>query len=291
MAERIFNKGTELGLSRRGSSDTVANPARSELFPVQLFQPQPDLVRANTAVRRLVKNVQTLHRTTDSQARRKAAEEMLSRTAEIASALENTRLGMVAVLAKVLSKLLAASSRNSDAINLCTLRSITRAIDLISGTLPKSKVTLPDGVAYRVLVVDDDLVCRRALSMSLCVEQLEIEVCGSGSAALDILRDQKFDAVFTDIMMPDLDGFGMVKKMRTLPHHCCTPVVYVTALSDYQTRVASVLSGGCELIVKPFNPSEMVVKALTTCLQERLENNHPKDERCQELRPGIPVMV
>jgi DNA-binding response OmpR family regulator len=86
----------------------------------------------------------------------------------------------------------------------------------------------------------------------------------------------------------------MVKKMRTLPHHCCTPVVYVTALSDYQTRVASVLSGGCELIVKPFNPSEMVVKALTTCLQEsikRLENNHPKDERCQELRPGIPVMV
>lgn len=274
--ERLFNKGSEVGLSRERASKAVFNSTKGELVAGSRpagFEPlgEPDVRRATAAVRRLVKSTQTLQRAATAPERRISADEMRAHTAEIITALQNTRLGIFAVLAKSLAKLLTVLCRDPDAINPSTLRSITRAIDLVAGTLTRPGLNLPKGRAYRILVVDDDQVCRRALSMALFAEQLKIEVCESGSTALEILRNEKFDAVFTDIMMPDLDGFGMVKKMRDLPGHDCTPVVYVTALDDYQTRVTSVLTGGCELIVKPFKPSEMAVKALTIGLQESIK--------------------
>lgn len=290
-SERLFNKGTELGSGRRGFPEPATNSTKGQGLGgarphnVPSRRAEPDTKRANTAVRHLAIEVRALQKATNLKDRQTTSEHMQVRAAEILSALEGTRLGMVAVLAKALGKLFNALSRHGDPVHLSTLRTITRALDLISATLPKRGLDLPQDGVYRVLVVDDDLVCLRALSMALRVEQLKIEVCAKASAALGILEQRNFHVVFTDIMMPGVDGFGMVKQMRELPGHGGTPVVYVTALGDYQTRVTSVLSGGCDLIVKPFNPSEMVVKALTIGLQESVER-WENDRRTTPVAPS-----
>jgi PAS domain S-box-containing protein len=107
--------------------------------------------------------------------------------------------------------------------------------------------------------------------MALNTPHLRLNVCENATAALGLLKDSSFEVVFTDIMMPGIDGFGMVAQMRKLPGHARTPVVYVTALSDFETRAKSVLSGGCDIIAKPFSASEVVIKALTIGLKHRLD--------------------
>ncbi|HKI68114.1 MAG TPA: response regulator, partial [Verrucomicrobiae bacterium] len=76
-----------------------------------------------------------------------------------------------------------------------------------------------------------------------------------------------YDLVFLDIVMPGLDGLALCEKMRLLPLHKRTPVIFLTSLKDFKTRYRSVLSGGNDLITKPIMPTELCVKAITQLLK------------------------
>ena len=71
--------------------------------------------------------------------------------------------------------------------------------------------------------------------------------------------------------MPGMDGFELCTRLRNLPAHRKTPVVFVTSLSDFETRTSSTMSGGNDFIAKPFLFIELAVKALIFVLRGKIE--------------------
>ena len=82
-------------------------------------------------------------------------------------------------------------------------------------------------------------------------------------------RTNRSTVTFSDIMMPEMDGFEFTTRLRELPNHTTTPVVFVTALGDFGTRAQSIMNGGCDLVAKPFTPAELLVKGFTFGLKHR----------------------
>ena len=91
------------------------------------------------------------------------------------------------------------------------------------------------------------------------------------NAALNLLTEKQFDLVFLDVDMPGMTGFELCTKLRALPQYKKTPVVFVTALSDFDSRTSSMMAGGNDFIAKPFLFIELTVKALIHVLRARLQ--------------------
>jgi DNA-binding response OmpR family regulator len=89
--------------------------------------------------------------------------------------------------------------------------------------------------------------------------------------ALEILLQKKFDLIILDVDMPNMNGFELCAKIRTLPQYAKTPVVFVTGLNDLESRANSSMSGGNDFIAKPFLFIELTVKALVHVLRSRLQ--------------------
>ena len=88
--------------------------------------------------------------------------------------------------------------------------------------------------------------------------------------ALTILQENSFDLIFLDAEMPGLTGFELCTELRKLPTNKTTPVIFVTSLTKFEVRAQSSLSGGNDLIAKPFLMMELAVKALTYLLKPPL---------------------
>ena len=94
----------------------------------------------------------------------------------------------------------------------------------------------------------------------------------SGEQALEVLLTQDVSLVLADTALPGMDGYELCTKIRQTVGHRTTPVVFVTRHSDFNSRAKSTLSGGQDLIGKPFLAFEITVKALTLALRGRLQN-------------------
>jgi PleD family two-component response regulator len=90
--------------------------------------------------------------------------------------------------------------------------------------------------------------------------------------AYDLLAENRFDLIFLDVGMPGMSGFELCTRLRQLPAHKKTPVVFVTSLNDFESRASSTMSGGNDFIAKPFLFIELAVKALVCVLRGRLQS-------------------
>ena len=125
--------------------------------------------------------------------------------------------------------------------------------------------------AVKILVVDDEEISRRAIIYALEKAQLQSINVESAERAYKLLTEGPFDLVFLDVDMPGMSGFELCTKLRTLPAHKKTPVVFVTALSDFDNRTSSTMAGGNDFIAKPFLFIELTVKALIHVLRGKLQ--------------------
>jgi DNA-binding response OmpR family regulator len=146
-------------------------------------------------------------------------------------------------------------------INPSTLRTVAASVDFLGflfdrGIAPE-KQEVPVGA---ILVVDDEPISRRAIVYALEKAHL-----------FKLLEEKKFDLVFLDVDMPGMTGYELCTKLRTLPQHIKTPVVFVTALSDFDSRTSSLMAGGNDFIAKPFLFIELTVKALIYVLRAKLQ--------------------
>jgi DNA-binding response OmpR family regulator len=121
-----------------------------------------------------------------------------------------------------------------------------------------------------VLVVDDEAISRRAVTYALERAKLKPVAVDNSEAAHKLLIESKFDLVFLDVDMPGMNGFELCSKLRMLPSHKTTPVVFVTSLNDLESRANSTMSGGNDFIAKPFLFLELAVKAMVHLLRARL---------------------
>ena len=162
-------------------------------------------------------------------------------------------------------------------INTSTLRTVAAAVDFLGVLFDKG--TQPDRQempASKILVVDDDAISRRAIVYALEKARLKSVNVELPEQALQLLAENDFDLVFLDVDMPGMTGYELCAKLRALPHHKKTPVVFVTSLNDFDTRTSSTMAGGNDFIAKPFLFIELTVKALIHVLRAKLQARPPQ---------------
>jgi adenylate cyclase len=105
-----------------------------------------------------------------------------------------------------------------------------------------------------VLVVDDDPINRALLAKSLEREGHQHAMAEDGREALEKLRAEPFDIVLLDVLMPELDGYEVLRRIEADPELCHVPVIMVSALEDLDSVVRCIELGAEDYLPKPFNP-------------------------------------
>ncbi len=126
--------------------------------------------------------------------------------------------------------------------------------------MPTVKVELrrPDGGPVRVLVVDDEATLAELLSMALRYEGWEVRSAGDGFEAVRQARSFEPDVVVLDVMLPDMDGLSVLRKLREVSPQ--VPVLFLTARDAVEDRVAGLTAGGDDYVTKPFSLEEVVAR-------------------------------
>jgi CheY-like chemotaxis protein len=230
------------------------------------------LARAATQLPPLRELCQTILQTPDEEARQNLlADGFLKINSLIAKngfAVMHPAYQMSAALEGLFKKLLE-NPKNS---TTSTLATAAAAVDLLQDLCaPEVKADLAVNPRIKLLVVDDDLVARRAIVGALQTTFKKPESVEDGQAALAAAVEKPFDVIFLDVIMPGMDGFEVCSKIRETASNRATPVVFVTAASDDQTRARMTRTGGNDLMGKPFLTSEITVKAFTFALRRRLD--------------------
>ena len=110
----------------------------------------------------------------------------------------------------------------------------------------------------RVLVVDDETNIVELLSVSLKFQGFEVHTASNGPAALDKAREIRPDAVILDVMMPGMDGFGLLRRLRA--DGIDAPALFLTARDSLQDKIAGLTLGGDDYVTKPFSLEEVVAR-------------------------------
>lgn len=116
----------------------------------------------------------------------------------------------------------------------------------------------PDGRPIRILVVDDEPNIAELLSIALRYEGWEVTTANNGIKAVTKAKELNPDAVVLDIMLPDIDGLEVLRRMRTAQPD--VPVLFLTAKDAVEDRVVGLTAGGDDYVTKPFSLEEVVAR-------------------------------
>ena len=112
-------------------------------------------------------------------------------------------------------------------------------------------------MAKKVLIVEDDGNIAELLHLYLEKEGFETQVAGDGGKGVELFRSFQPDLVLLDIMLPVMDGWGVLKKIR---EHDKTPVIMLTAKGETEDKVSGLEMGADDYIVKPFEVKELLAR-------------------------------
>ncbi len=124
---------------------------------------------------------------------------------------------------------------------------------------------------YKILIVDDDKTIVKFLQIFLIKEGYEVSISYNGEGALYKIKNEKFDLILMDIMMPKIDGFEAIKIIRKFTN---VPIIFVTAKDSQQDKITGFISGCDDYITKPFDLVELslrvsaILKRVSTSLVE-----------------------
>ena len=167
----------------------------------------------------------------------------------------------LSLLAGAWESLLTEIERKPNLTSPSVLQTLAQAADCLRILLNSKNVSPMEPLPKaRVLSVDDDEICNNVAVAALQRANMEADSVQDANAALDLLGQTNYDLVLLDINMPGLTGFELCEKLRALPFHLKTPVIFVTAFNNFENRKQSVLSGGGDLIAKPVSPLELALK-------------------------------
>ena len=110
----------------------------------------------------------------------------------------------------------------------------------------------------KILVVDDEPSIVDSVATVLRYEGFEVDVAYTGRIALQKAQESRFDLIVLDVMLPDLDGLEVTRRIRS--DGLDVPVLFLTAKSDVEDRVAGLTVGGDDYVAKPFSLMEIVAR-------------------------------
>ena len=110
----------------------------------------------------------------------------------------------------------------------------------------------------RILTIDDSKTMRDMLRMTLVDAGYEVIQAVDGQDGLDVLSKERFDVVITDINMPKLDGYGVIRHLRADASYDDTPILVLSTENDQKTKDIGRDAGATGWLVKPFDPDQLV---------------------------------
>jgi putative two-component system response regulator len=116
--------------------------------------------------------------------------------------------------------------------------------------------------AATVLVVDDTAVNLHLLA-SLLDKHYRVQLAPSGAKALEIAFRRAPDLIVLDVMMPEMDGYDVCRRLKADPRTSHVPVLFLTALTQAEDEAAAFAAGGADFIHKPFNPATVLARVRT----------------------------
>lgn len=122
----------------------------------------------------------------------------------------------------------------------------------------------------KLLVIEDEVDLNRSIVKLLKTQQYSVDSAYDGEEALDYIRVSNYDVIISDIMMPKLDGLGVLKYLRT--HQIKTPVLMLTAKGTLEDKVTGLDAGADDYLVKPFEFDELLARIRVLLRRENREN-------------------
>jgi len=170
---------------------------------------------------------------------------------------------------------------NPSQVSVSTRQTLAKAIDMIARLVACGSLGhLKEFSQFTVLVVDDDGVARQVITKTLDRVKLSHIAIGRPELAMQLLAENVFDLIILDVKMARMSGFEFCTALRRMARHRDCHVIFVSGLTDLQSKVTSTQVGGNDFIVKPFAPMELALKALLHMVtaqldQENIESGQP----------------
>ena len=128
---------------------------------------------------------------------------------------------------------------------------------------------------YKILAVDDEQRMVRFIQLNLEQDGFEVVTAYNGKEALEQVRTQLPDLILLDIMMPDINGFEVLKKIREVNN---VPVIMLTAKGEEDDRIQGLELGADDYITKPFSPRELVSRIRAVLRRTKSFNEDQVDQ-------------
>ena len=125
----------------------------------------------------------------------------------------------------------------------------------------------------RLLVVEDEPNIRELLATSLRFAGFEVFTAGDGATAISVATSEHPDLIVLDVMLPDMDGFAVTRRLRENGRHM--PVVFVTARDSVEDKVTGLTVGGDDYVTKPFSLEEVIARI--RAVLRRTRGDEPQD--------------
>jgi CheY-like chemotaxis protein len=115
----------------------------------------------------------------------------------------------------------------------------------------------PEGMKPRIAVLDDHDDTRELLHVSLEPE-FDVQVFAHGASLLDAVEKEQFDLIVADIMMPELDGYQLIRELKSRDRSKNIPVIAFTALAMAHDRANVLTAGFAAYLIKPVEPQKVI---------------------------------
>lgn len=122
----------------------------------------------------------------------------------------------------------------------------------------------------KILVIEDEADLNRSIVKLLKAQQYSVDTAYDGEEALEYIRVSNYDVIISDIMMPKLDGLGVLKYLRN--HQIKTPVLMLTAKDSLKDKITGLDSGADDYMVKPFEFDELLARIRVMLRRYNREN-------------------
>ncbi|MFZ1632658.1 MAG: response regulator transcription factor [Chitinophagales bacterium] len=113
---------------------------------------------------------------------------------------------------------------------------------------------------YRILIVEDEDHIRENLKLNLEMEGYEVIAVADGAKAIKAFKEQRFDLVILDVMLPEMDGFDVCEQIRLEDRE--TPILFLTAKDASIDKIKGLKTGGDDYMTKPFNLEELLLRII-----------------------------
>ena len=110
----------------------------------------------------------------------------------------------------------------------------------------------------RILLVEDEKHLAETIKLNLEIEEYHPILVGDGSSAISTFKEQRFDLVILDIMIPNIDGIAVCENIRL--HDSEVPIMFLSAKSSAEDRILGLKKGGDDYVTKPFNIEELMLR-------------------------------